>query len=351
VVRGLPGETHDGVPLSVGPGHTLLVSTIFTQSIAAFTMHRGKGAIAMSNARIQRVALIGFGEVGGTFGKDLVAAGIGVSTFDILFCNEKARGGMLSKALAAKVTPADDLGRAIRDSELVISVVTASSASAVAREAANILRPGQFYLDANSVSPETKGKMAADVDKSGAYFVEAAVMAPVAPQRLKVPMLLGGSRSAELASALQEIGMDATPVSERIGVASAIKMCRSVVMKGLAAIAIESLFAARRYGAEDAVIASFEASYPNMGWAKNLPDSLTRRAVEHSRRRAAEMREVEETLKGAGIDPFMASSTANLQDWLTREMEAHNYVYKANEPFSWRAFADLIAPASKCKAS
>lgn len=305
----------------------------------------------MPETRIQKVALIGFGEVGGIFGKDLVAAGIEVSTFDVLFSKEQARAGMLSKALAAKVMPADNLRGAIDSAQLVVSVVTASSASAVACEAADLLRPGQFYLDANSVSPETKSKIAAEVDRSGAYFVEAAVMAAVAPQRLKVPMLLGGAHASELASALRTFGMDTTPVSERVGVASAIKMCRSVVMKGLAALAIESLFAARRYGAEDAVIASFESTYPNMGWAKSLPDSLTKRAVEHSRRRAAEMREVEETLEGAGIRPFMASSTADLQDWLTGEMEAHNYVYQPNEPFSWRAFADLIAPAAKSTAS
>lgn len=303
----------------------------------------------MSDTSIHTIGLIGFGEAGGIFGQDLVAAGLAVSAFDILFCNEQARERMLTKALAAKVVPTENLRGAIRDADLIISVVTASSASDAAKQAARILRPGQFYLDANSVSPETKGKLAAEIGPSGAYFVEGAVMAAVAPQRLKVPMLLGGACAAELASALRAMGMDATPISDRIGVASAIKMCRSVLMKGMAALAIESLFAARRYDAEEPVIASFEATYPNMGWAKSLPDSLARRAVEHSRRRAAEMREVEQTLKEADIHPFMASSTADLQDWLTTEMDAHNYVYRADEPFSWRAFADLIAPGKESK--
>ena len=301
----------------------------------------------MSDTRIHTIGLIGFGEAGGILAKDLAAAGMAITTFDILFWNERARERMLTKAAAFKVVAAENLEGAIRNASLVISLVTASSASEVAKQAASVLRPGQFYLDGNSVSPDMKRKMANDINRSGAHFVEAAVMAAIAPQRLKVPMLLGGSGAAELSAALRAIGMDATAVSETIGVASAIKMCRSVLMKGLAALTIESLFAARRYGAEDAVIASFEATYPNMGWAKNLPDSLTKRAVEHSRRRATEMREVEETLKGAGIRPFMASSTADLQDWLTREMDAHNYVYKADEPFSWRAFADLISPVAK----
>jgi 3-hydroxyisobutyrate dehydrogenase-like beta-hydroxyacid dehydrogenase len=295
----------------------------------------------MTETTFRHLAIIGFGEVGGIFGTDLAAAGIHVSVFDILLNKEKFREAMLTKAKTAKVRAADSLKEAVLGAELVIAAVTASSATDVAKDAAAILKPGQFYMDLNSVSPKTKTKVAESVGKSGADFVEAAVVAPVAPQRLKVPMLLGGARAGELASRLQVMGMDTTAVSERIGVASAIKMCRSVVMKGIAALAIESLVAARRYGVEDAVIASFEATYPNMGWAKSLPDNLAKRAAEHSRRRAVEMREVAETLQDVGIDPVMALGTAEVQDWLTAEMEAGKLVFSAKD-FSWRSLADAI---------
>jgi 3-hydroxyisobutyrate dehydrogenase-like beta-hydroxyacid dehydrogenase len=297
----------------------------------------------MDGRSFRRIAMVGFGEVGGIFGHDLAAAGVSVCVYDRLFAAEESRKRLFQKARSAKVQTSDTLVGAIQDAELVISAITASSAVELAKEASSSLRPGQFYMDMNSVSPETKGQIAEEIGRSGADFVEAAAMAAVKPQRLKVPMLLGGVRAPELARRLQAVGMDVTAVSERIGVASTIKMCRSVVMKGLAALAIESLFAARRYGAEDAVIASFEATYPSMGWAKSLPDTLTRRAVEHSRRRAAEMREVSETLRGVGMNPFMSSSTADLQDWLTKEMEARHFVFEPNEPFSWQAIADLIA--------
>jgi 3-hydroxyisobutyrate dehydrogenase-like beta-hydroxyacid dehydrogenase len=300
----------------------------------------------MSETSFRQIAIIGFGEVGGIFGKDLAVNGFNVSVFDCLLRVEHSRPAMLEKAGAAGVRAAESVEDAVLGAELVISVVTASSAVEVAQEAAPSLRRGQFYLDANSVSPDTQRNIAGKLVRSEADFVEAAVMAPVAPQRLKVPILLGGARAETLAQRLHSLGMDTSAVSERIGVASAIKMCRSVVMKGLAALAIEALFAARRYGAEDAVIASFEATYPNMGWAKNLPDSLTRRAVEHTRRRASEMREVAETLEDAGINPFMALATAELQDWLTQLLETGRISYKANEPFSWRAIADAIANGS-----
>lgn len=305
----------------------------------------------ITTGSIKRIALIGFGEAGGIFGEDLAASGADVVVFDKLVFDSKARENIFAKALRAQVSVKESTEQVISGAQIVLSVTTASSALDVAKEAACYLSPGQVYMDLNSVSPETKQKVSAEIRRSEADFVEAAVMAAVKPTRLKTPILLGGPCAAEVAAELRLLGMDATAVSDRIGVASAIKMCRSVVMKGLAALTIESLFAARRYGAEDAVIASFEKTYPGMGWANGLPDALTRRAVEHSRRREAEMREVVETLKGAGMIYGMSSSTADLQRWLTGELETRNLAFRPEEPISWRAVADAIgSPQSTHKA-
>src|SRR5512135_1079694 len=203
----------------------------------------------MDRNPIRQIALIGFGEVGGIFGHDFAAAGLGVSTFDILLNAEPSRSAMLDKAKSANVLPCDTLEEAVRGADMVISAVTASSAADMARNAAPLLRGGQTYVDLNSVSPDTKREIAHTLSESEASFVEAAVMAPVLPQRLKVPMLLGGASAATAAERLQAIGMNVKPVSDHIGVASAIKMCRSIIIKGLEAITVESMFAARRYGA------------------------------------------------------------------------------------------------------
>jgi 3-hydroxyisobutyrate dehydrogenase-like beta-hydroxyacid dehydrogenase len=304
----------------------------------------------MAHEPFRRIALVGFGEAGGILGRDLAQQGIDVSVFDILLRSKKARPAMLAKAAASGVHAKESLRECLCDAELVISAVTASSAASVAKEAALPLKPGQFFLDINSVSPETKRKEARHFEKSKGHFVEAAVMAPVPPQRLKVPMLLGGKFAAELAPRLQATGMNATAVSDRIGVASAIKMCRSVMIKGLEALAIESLFAARRYGAEDAVLASLDASYPSMGWKGKLPDYLISRAAEHGRRRAAEMREAALAVADVGIDPLLAEVTAERHDWLVDEIVALGLGRGAAEfgdSFSWRALADALAAPAK----
>jgi 3-hydroxyisobutyrate dehydrogenase-like beta-hydroxyacid dehydrogenase len=156
-------------------------------------------------------------------------------------------------------------------------------------------------------------------------------------------MLLGGQGAQIVAEQLQTLGMNATAVSDQEGVASAIKMCRSIMIKGLEALTVESLLAARRYGAEEAVLASLHASFPGMGWNAVLPDYLISRVAEHGRRRAAEMREVACTLEQVDVQPLMAAAIAKRHDDLVDAMQAAGYAYDAVGRFSWRTLADAIA--------
>jgi 3-hydroxyisobutyrate dehydrogenase-like beta-hydroxyacid dehydrogenase len=301
----------------------------------------------MDGNPVRQIALIGFGEVGGIFGHDFAAAGLGVSIFDILLNAETSRSAMLARAKNANVRPCDALEEAVRRADLVISAVTAASAIDVAVSAAPFLRGGQIYLDVNSVSPETKLSIARSVNESPATFVEAAVMAPVSPQRLKVPMLLGGARAASTAERLQAIGLNVKPISDRVGVASAIKMCRSIIIKGLEAITVESMFTARRYGAEKEVLESLAATYPGLGWEGALPDYLISRVAEHGKRRAAEMREAAQTVADAGLEPLTALATAERQDWLARTIAEFSVTVPKGETFAWQELADAIAKASQ----
>ena len=303
--------------------------------------------VAMDAQDFRRIALIGFGEVGGIFGRDLAAAGYSVSVYDILLESEPSRAATLAKAASAGVCAAESLKDALQEADLVISCVTAASALQAAQSAAPFLRSGQVYMDVNSVSPETKQEIAARLAPTPASFIEAAVMAPVHPQRLRVPMLLGGAEIASLAPKLLAIGMNGTPVSERIGVASAIKMCRSIIIKGLEAITVEAMFTARRYRAETHVLNSLAATYPGMGWDAALPDYLISRVAEHGKRRAAEMREAAEAMAYVGIEPMTALATASRQEWLARTAAEMRLALGKGEEFSWRDLADAIAEAER----
>jgi hypothetical protein len=113
-------------------------------------------------------------------------------------------------------------------------------------------------------------------------------------------MLLGGVRANALAPALTGWGMDAKVVSDRIGVASAIKMCRSVMIKGLEALVIESYSTARAYGVEDHVLPTLQETFPGIDWSAQGAYFFSR-VAQHGQRRAEEMRESARTVREAGF--------------------------------------------------
>jgi 3-hydroxyisobutyrate dehydrogenase-like beta-hydroxyacid dehydrogenase len=165
------------------------------------------------------------------------------------------------------------------------------------------------------VSPKRKIETAALVAPTGAAYVDVAVMAPAAPYLHKVPCLIGGPGAAALAPRAAALGMKMEFVSDQVGQASAIKMFRSVVVKGLEALLVESMTASAEYGVEARVLASLQETWPGIDWEK-LAGYMIERVVSHGKRRAAEMREVSATLESVGLQPVMAAATAVRQQWI-----------------------------------
>lgn len=299
----------------------------------------------MTRPEPRRVALIGFGEVGGLFAEGLIASGWhDVSAYDILM-NGPGDAALRDKARALGVDACASAAEAARSAQIIISAVTAAAARDVAGTAAGFLRPGQIFLDVNSVSPDTKRANAAAIERSGADYVEAAIMAPVAPYGLKVPILLGGRQAAALKAMLDPAGMTLEVAAVQIGRASAIKMCRSIMIKGIEALTVECLLTARHYGVEDDIIASLDKSYPQMGWTRQA-GYLIGRVVQHGRRRAAEMREAADTVTEAGLAPLMAGATAERQDWVADRV-AERPVLRTAAETDWRNTLDTLAGSAQ----
>jgi 3-hydroxyisobutyrate dehydrogenase-like beta-hydroxyacid dehydrogenase len=293
-----------------------------------------------------RIALIGFGEVGQVFARGFLASGRHeVATYDTLFADADATTTSPTRAQEIGAKPCKSAAEAAACARVVISAVTAASARGVASEAAGYLKPGQIFLDINSVSPDTKRANAAAVETSGASYVEAAVMAPVPPHGLKVPILLGGKAANQIADLLGPAGMKLEVGSDVIGQASAIKMCRSIMIKGLEAITVECFMTARRYGVEDTIVASLDQSYPSINWEKQA-GYLIGRVVEHGRRRAAEMREVADTVASTGLEPLMATAIADRQDWVADVVAEQPALKKAGDA-NWRATVDALSASLK----
>jgi 3-hydroxyisobutyrate dehydrogenase-like beta-hydroxyacid dehydrogenase len=291
-----------------------------------------------------KIALIGYGEVGRIVAEDLVPQGHQVSAHDIKLAGE---GGNALREHAAKlgVALAASHAHAVQHAQLVISAVTATQAVPVAEAVAPGVPKGAFVLDFNSASPGAKIHAAAIVNAAGGRYVEGAVMTSVPPYRLKVPLLLGGPDAAALQPLLAELGFAAKVASDRLGVASATKMCRSVMIKGLEAMVIESFTTARHYGVEDAVIASLHESFPGIDWEKQAA-YFFQRVIEHGRRRSEEVREVAVTVREAGLEPHSAAGTAERQAWIADLADAGLFGLKGTNEFArsadWRVEADRI---------
>ena len=289
-----------------------------------------------------RIALVGYGEVGTIFGTALGKAGVArVAAYDLKARDAAWLAANRERAAREGVALEARLGDALRDADLVVSAVTAAQARTAAEAIATAIRKGAFVLDVNSSSPGCKSGCAAVVDAAGGRYVEAAVMAAVPPYGLAVPMVLGGPHADAIAPRLAQLGFRADVGSTEYGRASAIKLCRSVVVKGIEALAVESLLAARRYGVEREVLASLVETFPGMKWDTQA-DYLWRRVYQHGARRAEEMREAAHTVDGAGVVPRMAAATAEVQAWIA-ERRAQGDFDGLDDNAPWPALADRIA--------
>ena len=260
----------------------------------------------------QQVGLIGFGEAASTFALagDWAAS---AHVFDIQTDGARTREAMLAAYAAAGVISAASLAGAIGNAPLILSLVTADQAQAVAQEAARSMPSGALYCDLNSVAPQTKAAAAKAIEAAGGHYVDVAVMAPVDPARLAVPLLLSGARAEEAEARLRALGFTKTRVvATDVGRASSIKMIRSVMVKGIEALTAECLLAAQAANVLDEVLASLDASETLRPWRARADYNLDR-MLAHGTRRAAEMEEVVKTLEGLGIGADMTRGTVTRQ--------------------------------------
>jgi 3-hydroxyisobutyrate dehydrogenase-like beta-hydroxyacid dehydrogenase len=256
----------------------------------------------LSTAR--RVALVGFGEAGEAFARAPGWAGE-TRGWDLL---PERRAAMA----AAGVEAGADAAATLADRAFVLSLVTADQALAAAHDYAPFLIAGALWCDMNSVAPDTKREAAAAIEAAGGRYVDVAVMAPV-EKGLAVPLLVSGPHAIAAQPLLASLGFsNVRVVGDEVGRASAIKMIRSVMVKGLEALSSECATAAEAAGVFDEVMASLDASEKRAPWADKVAYNRERMAT-HGARRAAEMEESAKTLQGLGVEPVMTRGTVRLQ--------------------------------------
>lgn len=297
----------------------------------------------MTRRNTPRVSFIGFGEAGQAIAAGLRESGIErIAAWDILFPQAE---GMRLKAAGESigVRLANSAADAVAETDMIISAVTAASSLEAARSVEPHLTGAPYYLDINSVSPGRK-QATAKLLGERARYVDVAVIAAIHPARHKTPLLISGPHAEAISPLLNELEMNLSVVGANTGQAAAIKMIRSVMIKGLEALTVECFLAASRAGVLDEVTASMKNNYPTLDWSKIGEYNLERMAS-HGERRAAEMEESAATLRELGLDPLMVDSTVKRQ----REMGALGKQDKvrASLKSGRAAMLDAISAAAK----
>jgi 3-hydroxyisobutyrate dehydrogenase-like beta-hydroxyacid dehydrogenase len=259
-----------------------------------------------------RLCFIGFGEAGQAIASGLREAGVAsIAAWDILFPRDE--GAALKQAgekIGARL--ATSAADAVANSDIIVAAVTAASSLEAAQSVAPHISGNPYYLDINSVSPGRKKETARLLDGTARY-VDVAILAPIHPKRHQTPLLLAGPHAqAVLPLLVDELEMQGVIASDEVGAAAALKMIRSVMIKGIEALTAECFLAAQRAGITDEVATSLKNNYPALDWPKVIAYNLERMAS-HGIRRADEMEQVAVTLSELGIAPLMTQATVARQ--------------------------------------
>lgn len=247
------------------------------------------------------ITMVGLGEAGRLIGEGLAEAGARVKGYDPFVA-------LSDSPIVQYAEPAE----ALAETEIVISLVGPDAAEKVATQVLALMPASAVYADLNTLSPGEKKALGVLASDAGVPFADVAVMAPVPREGSRTPLLAAGSGAQAFTAALSHLGTPVRAVSEEAGDAAARKMLRSVFMKGLAALIIESLDAASAVGADGDLRDQIAAEFGENGAA--LVDRLVDGTRQHAGRRVHEMEAAQAYLEELGVDhPVTDATVAHLR--------------------------------------
>ena len=260
------------------------------------------------------IGFIGFGEVGSAMAKGFAAQGLVLRAYDIKVHESEGPELLRKRATDSSTTICESPEEMIPPCDVVFSAVVTSNTLQAGTAAAPHMRHGQLFVDLNSAAPAVKRNVQQAVEKRGARYVDAGVMAAVPVTQHRVHMLLAGEAAVDLSELMAPYGMNLEVLSRTVGDAAATKMFQSILIKGTEALLLECLMAASRHGVERHVLESMSRTTPGLDWVARANYMLSRTA-RHGARRAAEMDEVVHTLTDMGIEPMVARGVAQRLHW------------------------------------
>lgn len=242
------------------------------------------------------VAVFGLGEAGSAIAADLAAAGAEVSGYDPADVADVA-------GIRRVVDPRD----AVNDAALVMAITAAVDAMQALDQAFDALPAAAIYADLSTASPRRKQQLAARARERELAFVDVALMSTVPGKGLWTPALASGPGATAYVALLDRAGVPVEAVGPEAGGAATRKLLRSIVMKGLAGLVIESMRAANVAGLEAETWANLVGQFGEMDEA--FLRRLVTGTAAHGERRLHEMQAAAELLDELGVEPIMTRGT------------------------------------------
>lgn len=234
------------------------------------------------------------------------------------------------------VTLLEDAVALGQQSDVIFSLVTSAAAVNAAASVAPHLSARSIYADLNSCTPKTKQAVAEVIASGAGSFTSVAVMSAVPPLRHKVPMIADGPAALRFRDAMTSVGMEIRAIDGPIGSAAAIKMCRSVFVKGLEGLMMEALLTAQAAGVADEVLSSVDASFGQMPLSE-LASYLLVRNLQHGERRAHELEDAASVVADLGYEPWVTDGAVKRLLW-SADLQAR----AQGEKPEVRSYADVL---------
>ena len=270
------------------------------------------------------LGFIGFGGAAYGLASGLREEGpVDISFFDPLLDSPSAGGVIKQRAAETGARPCNSLAELIEGARIIISCVTGSVAVEVAEKAAPHLGEPHLYVDVNTASPKTMEAVFSAIKGSGALFSDVAMMGGIPAFGHRVPCLASGNGAKAFKALMDPYGMDITCVGDAPGQASAIKMLRSIFMKGFLSLLLEMLHASRTYRVEPIVMDSIAKTMAKNDFPETARLQLTKGVI-NAKRMSHEMEAVVETLTDLGVPSTMASAARETLQWCS-ELELAEY--------------------------
>lgn len=283
-----------------------------------------------------RIGFIGYGEAAFCITSGLAENGVSnIVAYDAMQ-NDAQRGSIIQNnanktGVKLLETPVD----VVNSVDVVFSAVQSSYAKDVCQSVITALRPGLIYADVSASSPTVKLQIWNLLKDTGTLFADAAMMGLLPVKRHKVPITASGNGAQAFCDAVNPLGMDVKFLNDRPGAASAIKLIRSIYMKGYDALIFEMLRAADAFDVYDEIIPNVAASMDNVPFASLVEWMLPGVSV-HAARRAAEMKGTLDMLEECGIDSAMTAATKHQLELIDGMKLDHSFGSKWPDSKNWR---------------